>query len=103
MYKKGTKSNYTKRFILLLGDLAWEANGTFGPADVHHQVCIVFKTPSYLDSDIKESKHVKVQLVRTSDNEKSAGRDFTFIPAANTREYMYIHVHKHCILINNYI
>ena len=61
----------------------WEAYGQFGHNDVHYQVVIVLKTPSYNDGIINAEKKVKIQLERPSDDECSEGMDFTFFPTVN--------------------
>ncbi|OCT77375.1 hypothetical protein XELAEV_18028473mg [Xenopus laevis] len=57
----------------------WEAKGTFGQADVHRQVAIVFKTPPFLRS-IADAVTVKMQLRRPSDQEVSEPMDFRYLP-----------------------
>uniref|UniRef100_A0A8C5M541 REL proto-onco, NF-kB subunit n=1 Tax=Leptobrachium leishanense TaxID=445787 RepID=A0A8C5M541_9ANUR len=57
----------------------WEAKGTFGQADVHRQVAIVFKTPSF-HRNITEPITVKMQLRRPSDQEVSEPMDFRYLP-----------------------
>lgn len=57
----------------------WEDKGQFGQADVHRQVAIVFKTPSF-PFDITEVTTVKMQLRRPSDQEVSEPMDFRYIP-----------------------
>ncbi|KAM8945466.1 proto-oncogene c-Rel, partial [Pelodytes ibericus] len=57
----------------------WEAKGTFGQADVHRQVAIVFKTPPF-HSNISEPTTVKMQLRRPSDQEVSEAMDFRYLP-----------------------
>lgn len=58
----------------------WEAKGSFSQADVHRQVAIVFKTPSYYDTNIMESVTVHMQLRRPSDQEVSEPMDFRYLP-----------------------
>lgn len=36
----------------------WEAFAHFNESDVHHQVCIVFRTPAYRDTNITRSVQV---------------------------------------------
>ncbi|XP_075059961.1 proto-oncogene c-Rel [Mixophyes fleayi] len=57
----------------------WEDKGQFGQADVHRQVAIVFKTPSF-PFHITEVTTVKMQLRRPSDQEVSEPMDFRYIP-----------------------
>ncbi|NP_001096177.1 proto-oncogene c-Rel [Xenopus tropicalis] len=57
----------------------WEAKGTFGQADVHRQVAIVFKTPPFHRS-ITDAVTVKMQLRRPSDQEVSEPMDFRYLP-----------------------
>ncbi|XP_069030913.1 proto-oncogene c-Rel-like [Embiotoca jacksoni] len=58
----------------------WEAKGSFSQADVHRQVAIVFKTPSYHNISITESVTVQMQLRRPSDQEVSEAMDFRYLP-----------------------
>ncbi|XP_072247572.1 proto-oncogene c-Rel [Leuresthes tenuis] len=58
----------------------WEAKGSFSQADVHRQVAIVFKTPSYYNTTITESVTVHMQLRRPSDQEVSEPMDFRYLP-----------------------
>ncbi|KAG7229932.1 hypothetical protein INR49_009652 [Caranx melampygus] len=58
----------------------WEARGSFSQADVHRQVAIVFKTPSYYNTSITESVTVHMQLRRPSDQEVSEPMDFRYLP-----------------------
>ncbi|XP_070771843.1 proto-oncogene c-Rel [Enoplosus armatus] len=58
----------------------WEAKGSFSQADVHRQVAIVFKTPSYYNTSIAESLTVQMQLRRPSDQEVSEPMDFRYLP-----------------------
>ncbi|KAF7663819.1 hypothetical protein LDENG_00198010 [Lucifuga dentata] len=58
----------------------WEARGSFSQADVHRQVAIVFKTPSYYNTSITESVTVHMQLRRPSDQEVSESMDFRYLP-----------------------
>uniref|UniRef100_A0A665T9R8 RHD domain-containing protein n=1 Tax=Echeneis naucrates TaxID=173247 RepID=A0A665T9R8_ECHNA len=58
----------------------WEAKGSFSQADVHRQVAIVFKTPSYYNTSITESVTVHMQLRRPSDQEVSESMDFRYLP-----------------------
>ncbi|XP_063297476.1 proto-oncogene c-Rel [Pelobates fuscus] len=57
----------------------WEAKGTFGQADVHRQVAIVFKTPPF-HRNITDPVTVKMQLRRPSDQEVSEAMDFRYLP-----------------------
>ncbi|XP_019943342.2 proto-oncogene c-Rel [Paralichthys olivaceus] len=58
----------------------WEAKGSFSQADVHRQVAIVFKTPSYYNTSITESVTVHMQLRRPSDQEVSEHMEFRYLP-----------------------
>ncbi|XP_062864749.1 transcription factor p65 isoform X2 [Trichomycterus rosablanca] len=60
---------------------SWEGKGSFSQADVHRQVAIVFRTPPYCDSNLKEPVKVKMQLRRPSDREVSEAMDFQYLPA----------------------
>ncbi|XP_030052048.1 proto-oncogene c-Rel [Microcaecilia unicolor] len=57
----------------------WEAKGVFSQADVHRQVAIVFRTPTYF-KPITEAVTVKMQLRRPSDQEVSEPVDFRYLP-----------------------
>ncbi|KAG8443975.1 hypothetical protein GDO86_009236 [Hymenochirus boettgeri] len=57
----------------------WEDKGTFGQADVHRQVAIVFKTPPF-PRPLTEAIMVKMQLRRPSDQEVSEPMDFRYLP-----------------------
>ncbi|CAL1298830.1 unnamed protein product [Larinioides sclopetarius] len=56
----------------------WEAYGDFNPAEIHHQVAIVLKTPPYQTRNVK--KTVYIELVRPSDSKVSEARQFEYIP-----------------------
>ncbi|XP_029468060.1 transcription factor p65 isoform X2 [Rhinatrema bivittatum] len=58
----------------------WEAKGNFSQADVHRQVAIVFRTPPYLDPNIREPVKVQMQLRRPSDKEVSEAMEFQYLP-----------------------
>nr|XP_033812535.1 transcription factor p65 [Geotrypetes seraphini] len=58
----------------------WEAKGNFSQADVHRQVAIVFRTPPYLDQNIREPVKVQMQLRRPSDKEVSEAMEFQYLP-----------------------
>ena len=58
----------------------WEAVGTFGPQDVHHQYAIVFKTPPYYNMAIERPVTVQLALRRPSDKELSDSKPFTYLP-----------------------
>lgn len=87
-------SLYVLTLILLLSSLVpaddievrffssdgWEARGSFSQADVHRQVAIVFKTPSYYNTSVTESVTVHMQLRRPSDQEVSEPMDFRYLP-----------------------
>lgn len=64
----------------------WEAYAEFAESDVHYQVAIIFKTPSYRDVDLQHDVHVKFQLVRKSDAEYSEPVDFIYKPYVPTAE-----------------
>ncbi|KAL6101557.1 rel [Pungitius sinensis] len=66
--------------VRFFSDDGWEAKGSFSQADVHRQVAIVFKTPSYRDMSIMESATVQMQLRRPSDQEVSEPMDFRYLP-----------------------
>ncbi|GFU40362.1 nuclear factor NF-kappa-B p100 subunit [Trichonephila clavipes] len=56
----------------------WEDFGNFSPADVHHQVGIVFKTPTY--GPINTEKAVHIELFRPSDGMSSDSLQFIYLP-----------------------
>ncbi|KAM4536357.1 transcription factor p65 [Odontesthes bonariensis] len=60
---------------------SWEGKGTFSQADVHRQVAIVFRTPPYRDTNLREPVKVKMQLRRPSDREVSEPVDFHYLPS----------------------
>ncbi|XP_055600434.1 embryonic polarity protein dorsal-like [Uranotaenia lowii] len=62
------------------GLVLWEAFADFQPSNVHKQVAITFKTPPYLNSDIKNDVQVLVELFRPSDKKTSEPRTFTIYP-----------------------
>ncbi|XP_068424050.1 proto-oncogene c-Rel [Clinocottus analis] len=66
--------------VRYFSDDGWEAKGSFSQADVHRQVAIVFKTPSYYNTNISESVTVHMQLRRPSDQEVSEPMDFRYLP-----------------------
>ncbi|KAK9541928.1 hypothetical protein VZT92_001939 [Zoarces viviparus] len=66
--------------VRFFADDGWEAKGSFSQADVHRQVAIVFKTPSYYNTSVTESVTVHMQLRRPSDQEVSEAMDFRYLP-----------------------
>ncbi|XP_068583438.1 proto-oncogene c-Rel isoform X2 [Cebidichthys violaceus] len=66
--------------VRFFSDDGWEAKGSFSQADVHRQVAIVFKTPSYYNTSVTESVTVHMQLRRPSDQEVSEAMDFRYLP-----------------------
>ncbi|XP_072534253.1 proto-oncogene c-Rel isoform X2 [Salminus brasiliensis] len=58
----------------------WEARGSFSQADVHRQVAIVFRTPSYCDTSILSPVTVHMQLRRPTDQEVSEPMEFRYLP-----------------------
>ncbi|KAM8858828.1 proto-oncogene c-Rel [Spinachia spinachia] len=66
--------------VRFFSDDGWEAKGSFSQADVHRQVAIVFKTPSYREISITDSAAVHMQLRRPSDQEVSEPMDFRYLP-----------------------
>ncbi|CAB1347578.1 unnamed protein product [Coregonus sp. 'balchen'] len=65
---------------------SWEAKAEFAQTDVHRQIAIVFKTPSYQEQDVGEEVEVKVFLRRLSDHMDSDPVTFTYQPD-NTDPY----------------
>ncbi|KAE8607734.1 hypothetical protein XENTR_v10011267 [Xenopus tropicalis] len=64
--------------LFVLGN--WEARGIFSQADVHRQVAIVFRTPAFHDTKIRQSVKVQMQLRRPSDKEVSEPMEFQYLP-----------------------
>ncbi|CAH1977822.1 unnamed protein product [Acanthoscelides obtectus] len=62
------------------GKTIWQELGKFTPMDVHHQYAIAFKTPPYIDQDIREQVEVYMELYRPSDSARSDPRTFRYIP-----------------------
>ncbi|XP_051507145.1 proto-oncogene c-Rel-like isoform X2 [Myxocyprinus asiaticus] len=58
----------------------WESKGSFSQADVHRQVAIVFKTPTYCDTTITAPVTVHMQLRRPTDQEVSEPMEFRYLP-----------------------
>ncbi|XP_038829386.1 transcription factor RelB-like isoform X2 [Salvelinus namaycush] len=65
---------------------SWEAKAEFAQTDVHRQIAIVFKTPSYQEQDVGEEVEVDVLLRRLSDHMDSDPVTFTYQPD-NTDPY----------------
>ncbi|XP_068173615.1 transcription factor RelB homolog [Antennarius striatus] len=59
---------------------SWKASGEFAQTDVHRQIAIVFKTPTYQDQNITEEVEVGVTLRRLSDQMESEPVTFTYLP-----------------------
>ncbi|XP_068601197.1 transcription factor RelB isoform X2 [Brachionichthys hirsutus] len=59
---------------------SWKASGEFAQTDVHRQIAIVFKTPTYRDQSIAEEVEVSVSLRRLSDQMESEPVGFTYLP-----------------------
>ncbi|ESO88995.1 hypothetical protein LOTGIDRAFT_106471 [Lottia gigantea] len=62
------------------GEIKWESFGNFGPLDVHRQFAIVFRTPSYFNTNIEKAVNVFIVLQRKSDGETSDPKSFTYYP-----------------------
>ncbi|CAN7938268.1 unnamed protein product, partial [Ixodes hexagonus] len=69
----------------------WEAFATFAESDVHYQVAIIFRTPTYKDPRLQHEAKVKFQLLRKSDNEFSEPVEFTYLPSVTTDEDVLVH------------
>ncbi|XP_029536323.1 transcription factor RelB-like isoform X1 [Oncorhynchus nerka] len=65
---------------------SWEAKAEFAQTDVHRQIAIVFKTPSYQEQDVGGEVEVNVLLRRLSDHMDSDPVTFTYQPD-NTDPY----------------
>ena len=81
-YCNPISDDITVRFFEVNEDseVTWEAQGNFGPTDVHRQYAIVFRTPQYCNTDINRPVSVHVQLRRSTDGETSDAKPFTFYP-----------------------
>ncbi|OCT81672.1 putative transcription factor p65 homolog [Xenopus laevis] len=64
--------------VFVLGK--WEARGIFSQADVHRQVAIVFRTPAFQHTQIRQTVKVQMQLRRPSDKEVSETMEFQYLP-----------------------
>ncbi|XP_055902167.1 nuclear factor NF-kappa-B p110 subunit-like [Eupeodes corollae] len=81
LVEKVNKNNIKVRFFELHNDEEiWEAYGSFTEADVHHQYAIVVRTPPYRDKEIDNHVNVFIELVRESDNKRSAALPFRYKP-----------------------
>eukprot|EP00117_Sycon_ciliatum_P038129 scpid23899/ scgid28392/ Nuclear factor NF-kappa-B p100 subunit; DNA-binding factor KBF2; H2TF1; Lymphocyte translocation chromosome 10 protein; Nuclear factor of kappa light polypeptide gene enhancer in B-cells 2; Oncogene Lyt-10; Nuclear factor NF-kappa-B p52 subunit len=58
----------------------WEADGIFGPADVHRQFAMVIKTPPFWNQNIANPVNVMIRLKRKHGEESSEGKLFTYTP-----------------------
>ena len=56
----------------------WSGVGVFGPGDVHHRCCLVFRTPSYPDHGIATT--VKLMLRKFDGSFSSQPIDFMYYP-----------------------
>lgn len=65
------------------GNIIWESYGNFSESDVHHQVAIVLRTPTYRDVEIDTLVLVYLQLYRPKDGEYSEPRQFTYYPKSS--------------------
>lgn len=82
LVEKVCKKNIQVRFFELddQNREIWSDIGLFTEHDVHHQYAIVFRTPPYKTTDIRESVVVKVELLRPKDGAKSEAISFTYKP-----------------------
>ncbi|CAH1790739.1 unnamed protein product [Owenia fusiformis] len=66
------------------GLICWTAYADFKPANIHHQVAIIYKTPPYKNPQIDKPVTVKVQLRMPPDGENgemlSEPLAFTYVP-----------------------
>lgn len=81
LVEKVAKNNIKVRFFEMQnGKEIWQSFGSFTEADVHHQYAIVLLTPPYRDKKIDNYVNVFVELVRESDNQRSAPLPFRYKP-----------------------
>ncbi|XP_065355357.1 embryonic polarity protein dorsal [Calliphora vicina] len=74
-------------FELRNNEVFWEDFAQFQPTDVHKQAAITFKTPRYINPDVKHSVQVYIQLYRPSDGETSEALQFEFHPDLGMRTF----------------
>ncbi|XP_046812590.1 embryonic polarity protein dorsal isoform X2 [Lucilia cuprina] len=74
-------------FELRNNEVYWEDVAQFQPTDVHKQAAITFKTPRYINPDVKHSVQVYIQLFRPSDGETSEALPFEFHPDLGMRTF----------------
>lgn len=68
------------------GKVMWESYGRFNETDVHHQVAIVFRTPAYHNTEIKNAVKVYLQLFRSKDGECSEAKEFHYKPVDHHKD-----------------
>ncbi|CAL4140772.1 unnamed protein product [Meganyctiphanes norvegica] len=68
----------------------WTAYGEFSDSDVHHQYAIVFKTPPYHNTNLRDPVRVKVQLERPTDHDVSEPLDFEYLPDSRKRGISFV-------------
>ncbi|XP_014210238.2 dorsal-related immunity factor Dif-like [Copidosoma floridanum] len=79
--EKVTKEDIQVRFFEEKDDhILWEALGDFQPTQVHKQVAISFRTPSYRTQQVDQPVQVFIQLRRPSDNATSEPLPFQLLP-----------------------
>ncbi|XP_043274771.1 embryonic polarity protein dorsal-like isoform X2 [Venturia canescens] len=62
------------------GQLVWEGYGDFQPSQVHKQVAIAFRTPTYRIQQVEQPVQVFIQLKRPSDGAISESLPFQMLP-----------------------
>ncbi|KFB39849.1 Dorsal isoform 1-B [Anopheles sinensis] len=84
--EKVVKEDIRVRFFEKKGNITvWQGYGEFTHTDVHKQVAISFRTPTYRAMDVTDPVKVYVQLERPSDGAQSDARDFLFTPLDSGR------------------
>ncbi|XP_043274769.1 embryonic polarity protein dorsal-like isoform X1 [Venturia canescens] len=67
------------------GQLVWEGYGDFQPSQVHKQVAIAFRTPTYRIQQVEQPVQVFIQLKRPSDGAISESLPFQMLPLGSGR------------------
>ncbi|KAJ8673214.1 hypothetical protein QAD02_004476 [Eretmocerus hayati] len=67
------------------GYVCWEGLGDFQPTQVHKQVAISFRTPSYATQQVEKPVQVHIQLRRPSDGATSDSLPFELLPLGQGR------------------
>ncbi|KAI6653779.1 hypothetical protein LOD99_3283 [Oopsacas minuta] len=70
------------------GVIVWTGKGEFQPSEVHHQVAIVFTTPSYNGPSTSESIGCCIKLRKPTTAEESNAITFRYLPDEMTKGYI---------------